>query len=100
MQESTTANLKLAGVSYEGKNALAVAIHREDDKYDIYNAHGQFVRQINSSKTPTIKYYANGEVEKSAAIISYEGGMIILKNYDLSEIANVSTPYEYEVRVL
>ena len=91
-------NSKLGEQMFTEKNALAVAIHREDDKYDIYNAHGELICQINSSETPTISYYSDGDIEKSSTVISYNGGIIILANQDLSEVLNVNTPNKYSVR--
>ncbi len=90
-------NHKLDDRANLDSRSLAVAIHREDDKYDIYNAHGEFVRQINSGEAPTISYNSGTGIEDSSTIISYDVGVIILANQDLSEAINVNMPNKYNV---
>lgn len=98
---NTEQNPKLTDLTYDGKKALVVAIHRDGDKYDIYNAHGELVSQINSENAPTIGYRADYDaIENSISYVSYDSGMIILSHRDLSVIANVNTSYKYEIRDL
>ena len=67
--------------------ALAVAINRGDNQYDIYNAHGDHVAKIESEKQPAISYYSpTGNNEDSITAVSYSSGIFAFKNKDYSTI--------------
>ena len=99
---SSTLNTELGDGDYRSRNAAAVVIKREDNKYDIYNAHGKHLETVESEEAPVVSSSdATGDIEDTVTAISYKDGLIVIANNDLKEIyhtKDVDTVYRlYDV---
>jgi len=84
---STVLNSELGRPDLESRNAAAVVIQREKDIYDIYNARGKYLETAMSKAAPFISTISStDEYEEYLTAISYDGGLIIIKNNTLEEV--------------
>ncbi len=77
--------------SYGNKRAVAVAIRREDDTYDIYDASGEKIESIKSKTTPVISASSSYlGIRNNITAVSYDNGIILISNSDLKVIYRAS----------
>ena len=70
-------------------NPAITMIERDDDKYELYNARGEKIADIESSKTPVISTNSplySSNVRGTHTAISYSGGLIVFNNQNLKEV--------------
>lgn len=73
--------------SFGDKYAMAVAIKRDDNTYDIYNASGNKVKSIKTKKAPVISTLGMVNwTRNKITSVSYDGGLILISNSDLKVV--------------
>ena len=70
-------------------NPAIAMVERDDDKYEFYNARGEKIADIESSKTPLISTNSplySSSVRGTHTAISYSGGLMVFNNQNLKEV--------------